>query len=334
MPHTHLLLRSVCYTGQYGVKRCEAALPRAARMVSRATVDVAGGRMVDDDQDVEEFQIACPICQTHRFQLKGSLKGNGSLQCPRCVRSFKYNDAFVDMTLTSGVDMQAYEEPSWLGTQLFQTSALSYLYERGYRQLFPVWGFPGPDREVELAMQYLKPAFGEVIVDLSCGTGLFTRRLAKTGKFSGVIASDFSESMLEQTKEFLESDAELSGSGSILRVRADVGRLPFETGTVSAIHAGAALHCWPSPMAAMAEISRVLKPGGVFVASTLMPLLTPIGGDNLPNFLAHPEKGAQFRFFKEEELQELANTVGLQNFRSHRNRVFILFSVTKPALEL
>ena len=36
------------------------------------------------------------------------------------------------------------------------------------------------------------------------------------------------------------------------------------------VHAGAALHCWPSPAAALTEISRVLKPGGVFVATTFL----------------------------------------------------------------
>lgn len=38
---------------------------------------------------------------------------------------------------------------------------------------------------------------------------------------------------------------------------------------VAALHAGAAIHCWPNPSAALAEISRVLRPGGVFVASTV-----------------------------------------------------------------
>lgn len=60
-------------------------------------------------------------------------------------------------------------------------------------------------------------------------------------------------------------------------MRADVGRLPFATGSVDAIHAGAAIHCWPNPQAAMAEISRVLKPGGVFVASTFLTPFAPLG---------------------------------------------------------
>lgn len=46
---------------------------------------------------------------------------------------------------------------------------------------------------------------------------------------------------------------------------------------VAAIHAGAAIHCWPNPQAALAEISRVLRPGGVFVASTFLNFTAPLG---------------------------------------------------------
>ncbi len=53
---------------------------------------------------------------------------------------------------------------------------------------------------------------------------------------------------------------------------------------VAAVHAGAALHCWPNPSAAMAEVARVLRPGGVFVASTFLTAVAPLGqllGDEL-----------------------------------------------------
>lgn len=46
---------------------------------------------------------------------------------------------------------------------------------------------------------------------------------------------------------------------------------------MAAIHAGAAIHCWPNPQAALAEISRVLRPGGVFVASTFLNFTAPLG---------------------------------------------------------
>lgn len=38
-------------------------------------------------------------------------------------------------------------------------------------------------------------------------------------------------------------------------VRADVSRLPFSSGSVDAVHAGAALHCWPSPSNAVGLVS-------------------------------------------------------------------------------
>ena len=55
-----------------------------------------------------------------------------------------------------------------------------------------------------------------------------------------------SESMLEQARQSMQADPSLQ-KGEYLLLRADVGRLPFPTGSVAAIHAGAAIHCWPNP---------------------------------------------------------------------------------------
>ena len=38
---------------------------------------------------------------------------------------------------------------------------------------------------------------------------------------------------------------------NLILVRADISRLPFVSSSVDAVHAGAALHCWPSPSAAV-----------------------------------------------------------------------------------
>lgn len=34
-------------------------------------------------------------------------------------------------------------------------------------------------------------------------------------------------------------------------VRADISRLPFVSGSIDAVHAAAAIHCWPSPACAV-----------------------------------------------------------------------------------
>jgi hypothetical protein len=33
----------------------------------------------------------------------------------------------------------------------------------------------------------------------------------------------------------------------VVLIRADVARLPFATSSLAAVHAGAAIHCWPQP---------------------------------------------------------------------------------------
>ncbi|GAB2264398.1 hypothetical protein Droror1_Dr00027812, partial [Drosera rotundifolia] len=97
-----------------------------------------------------------------------------------------------------------------------------------------------------MAQEYFKPAEGGLLVDVSCGSGLFSRKFAKSGAYSDVIALDFSEHMLRQCYEFTKNeDATLSEKLAL--VRADVSRLPFPSASVDAIHAGVALHCWPSP---------------------------------------------------------------------------------------
>ena len=135
----------------------------------------------------------------------------------------------------------------------------------------------------------------DVVLDMSCGTGLFTRRLAKAKHpDTRVIAADYSESMLVETKRRLD-EADLS----VELFRVDVAQLPFNTQSLSAVHAGAALHCWVQLEAGLEEIRRVLKPGAPFFATTF--LVGAMGTDSLPK--AVRDRG--YRFFTVDELEKL-----------------------------
>lgn len=161
---------------------------------------------------------------------------------------------------------------------LFTSPAVSYAYERGWRQGFQRAGFPGPDRESEMAMLFFEPSMNKynttrVLVDMSCASGLFARRFARSGKYKRVIGCDYSASMLEQARRFIDSDAELqkiSSKTQLDLVRLDVGQIPMKNASVDSLHAGAAMHCWPELVAAISEIHRVLKPGGRYFATTFL----------------------------------------------------------------
>jgi ubiquinone/menaquinone biosynthesis C-methylase UbiE len=177
---------------------------------------------------------------------------------------------------------------------LFTNPSVSFAYERGWRQGFASAGFPGPDKEAELAMEYFAPAVARaegtnVLIDMSCATGksavlyirvkprgystfsletwkgLFTRRFTKSGKYDRVIGCDYSDSMLSEARRRIRADPSLSPQRRKTQldlVRCDVGRIPMKTNSVDAFHAGAAMHCWPELPLAASEIHRVLKPGG------------------------------------------------------------------------
>lgn len=161
---------------------------------------------------------------------------------------------------------------------LFTSSSVSFAYERGWRQGFTRAGFPGPDKEAEMAMNYFEPSMtkyynSRVIVDMSCATGLFTRRFVKSNKYKRVFGCDYSASMLQQARRFIEDDIDISTKNRNTQldlIRLDVGQIPMKNESIDALHAGAAMHCWPELPKAVSEIYRVLKPGGRYFATTFL----------------------------------------------------------------
>ncbi|CAL0327376.1 unnamed protein product [Lupinus luteus] len=223
---------------------------------------------------------------------------------------------------------ECYQPLTWTTDPGFSMLPLvSYIYERGWRQAFTiVGGFPGAEKEFEMMKGFLKPVLGGNILDASCGSGLFSRLFAKSGLFSLVVALDYSENMLKQCYEFIQKEENFPKENFTL-VRADISKLPFVSNSIDAVHAGAAIHCWPSPSAAIAEITRVLRPGGVFVATTFV----HVGPLSYVPFLREISKNnGGFSFLTEQELEDICRASGLVGFKCIRNRLFVMISATKP----
>ena len=225
----------------------------------------------------------------------------------------------------------------YFGTATFETPQVAFAYERGWRDSFKRAGFPGPDEETRLAMDALGDAArGGVIVDASCGSGLFSRRFLKTKAYAGVVALDYSDSMLRQAKQYME-DENLLGGGDVCFVRADIARLPFPESSVDGVHAGAAIHCWPDSTTAVAEIARVLKPGATFCGTTFMNPQIPFFGEDeqaifdnaLRGFSGTANAARGFRWWSKRELRDLCAECGLVDFKCEIRNQFIFFSAKK-----
>mmetsp|Transcript_40054 Transcript_40054/g.40690 ORF Transcript_40054/g.40690 Transcript_40054/m.40690 type:complete len:167 (-) Transcript_40054:98-598(-) len=103
---------------------------------------------------------------------------------------------------------------------------------------------------------------------MSCATGLMTRRLLNSGNYGRVIGCDYSDAMLNEASTRIRPIELNSEKTRLNLVRCDVAKMPMQAGSVNALHAGAAMHCWPELEDSLAEIYRVLKPGGRYFATT------------------------------------------------------------------
>ncbi|XP_024529180.1 uncharacterized methyltransferase At2g41040, chloroplastic [Selaginella moellendorffii] len=290
-------------------------------------------------QTTSPRNLACPTCleplSRHGPQgFNRAAIAKSILRCQTCSKDFPSDGTFIDLTL--GANRSTWQETLPIGVRLFRTKWISLIYEENWRKSFEKFGFPGPDREVELAETFLQTAVDpsrpdeeNLLVDISCGTGLHSRRFAKSATFTAVVAADFSEAMLIQCHALL-NEKQSPWNEKVVLVRADASRLPFASGSISAVYSGAALHCWESPSIAIAEICRVLRPGGVLVATTFLPrwkskLQTT---QKFMRLAAEKIFGTKIFFF-EDELDELFETSGLVSYQKIKIDSYIMVCARK-----
>jgi ubiquinone/menaquinone biosynthesis C-methylase UbiE len=162
------------------------------------------------------------------------------------------------------LDLLGGELPSTGAAQdLMTTRFVPAVYERYWRPGLArvVKGVTGPGmaEEIRIARLLLGLGSGDVVLDLACGPGNFTREFAHTVGASGlVVGTDASRTMLERGV----SDLETAGSGNVALIRADATELPFRDGVFDGVCCFAALHLFADPPAALDEMRRVLAPGG------------------------------------------------------------------------
>ena len=257
--------------------------------------------------------LACPATKA-QLRLEVSTIGDTTREALVCGEN-RYrvsNEVYFDLVTATGrsttIGIDALREEIFsvfsMQTGIFRTPAMAFLYERGWRQNFDAMGFPGIDAEFEQVQSYFAAvADGGTVVDISCGSGLMARRLVASGRYDRVLALDYSEPMLRETSRRFEEEG-ISKERLVL-VRADAAELPLRTAAVDAIHAGAALHCWPRLERSLAEVRRSLKPGGRFYASTFF----ESAGTGSAQGQA-PGSGSM-RFFRDEaELRTLLEKAG------------------------
>lgn len=173
------------------------------------------------------------------------------------------------------------KQPSW-----------EVLTEKSYKRL------------IKFFFEMVKPNPSEVILDLGCGTGAFTSRIART--FPNIIGIDISPELIETAKK--------TNPRVIYKVN-DIEKLEIDENSVDICTLFGVLHHFQNIEKVMHEVHRVLRKGGRFWSydpHKYNPAFF-IYRDSSSPFMSKSGRTENERLLTRTELKHVCNKVGFAN---------------------
>ena len=162
--------------------------------------------------------------------------------------------------------------------------------------------FDGPYARVRQQLTQDLGGTGRVL-EVAAGTGLFTATLAASA--SHVVATDFSPEMVQRLRARVEAEGLENVDGRV----EDATALSFSDASFDAVVCANALHVMPSPERALAEMKRVLVPGGKLVVPTFGHGATP-RARRFSWLLARLSRFRSYRRFEAASIERLVSGAG------------------------
>src|SRR5581483_2138214 len=155
---------------------------------------------------------------------------------------------------------------------------------------------------LRLPIEWLNISAGSTVLDVGCGPASITASLARAAGPEGlVLGVVLSEAMLTRA-------VRTQWGPQVGFLRADAQQLPLRDQTVDAVVSIAVLQLVPNPAAALAEMARVLRPGG------RLAVMVPTAGRAAQLWRAFPDIGAYV--FGEDEIGDILEDHGFVSVRT------------------
>jgi len=233
----------------------------------------------------------------------------GKLTCVECGTAFPVHNGYLDLC-------PGPPEPVVPIQALMQMKPVVAVYEGIWRPfgyfIASKHSFP---KDIDRIATLIRRPRG-VILDVGCGPGNVTRRIARLMPNSMVVGFDLSPEMLERAVRLTGKE----GLKNVYYMRGSALTLPFKPETFDAVSCCGALQLFPQ---AIGEISRVLKPGGEFVCQTTLAPRRP------PLYVRMADRILKFGYFYLDDLKERLYTFNFNLVSEERSNINYIFLAAK-----
>jgi ubiquinone/menaquinone biosynthesis C-methylase UbiE len=122
-------------------------------------------------------------------------------------------------------------------------------------------------------VEICQPAPEACVLDVACGPGFLTIAFAR--RCASAVGLDATDAMLSMAM----AEAKKRGVGNVRFEKGDATALPFAPASFDIVACRAAFHHFPEPGRVLAEMSRVVKPGGKILTADFLTSEDPIESD-------------------------------------------------------
>lgn len=257
--------------------------------------------------------IRCPACRRGFLSI-----GEGvSARCAECRKEFPVADGMIDL-------LPAVKQTPHFAQRAMEWPPLVRIYESRLWRRSPFLAVPfgfSFEKEQEYVLRALDLQPDARVLDLACGPGIYTRPIARAVTRGVTIGLDLSLPMLS----YATARAHDEGVGNIIWLRASAMEIPLADAALDCVNCCGALHLFPDVPRVLAEVARVLKPGGRFTCGTTR-RLDGMSGSVETRMTAW--SGVTYR--SSEELKSLLEGAGFGNVEVfHAKRIWQIASAVR-----
>jgi SAM-dependent methyltransferase len=196
-------------------------------------------------------EIRCPSCGLEG--LRWSAGSPNELQCEQCQARTAVADGILDL-------LPHAAPPPSLAQSLMERSVVRIYDSRLWRR--SIWARAALglsfEQECALIVNAAQLAGHEVVLDLACGPAIYLRPLASALPRGLAVGVDRSMPMLRNASRRVRTEEPTN----LLLIHADAGDLPFAASQFDLVNCCGAFHLFPALDRVLAEVCRVLRPGG------------------------------------------------------------------------